>query len=41
VVKVKATAKKGILRSWLVSARSTNNTTKTDTVRAKVKVPRG
>jgi hypothetical protein len=41
VVKVKATAKKGILRSWLVTARSTNNTTKADTVRAKVKVPRG
>lgn len=40
VVKVKATAKLGIRRSWLVAATSTGDPTRKDAVVAAVKVPR-
>jgi hypothetical protein len=40
VIKVKPNAKKGKLRSWLLSSTSTNDTTSTDTVAAAVKVKR-
>lgn len=39
VVKVKATAKKGVLRSWPLTATSVRDTTRNDTVRANIKVP--
>jgi hypothetical protein len=41
VVKVKAGARLGVLRSWLVVATSTHDGSRIDAVKAKVRVARG